>query len=130
MNRRDQKNEDSRIANEAYRDAAVFGYDDHDGSMIGDRCDCGRDNCPGGHQYNGPTFFKDKIWDKIVDGVKKINPEADVTKTKKNWYGKKRRYSGDGSIHPACAAEALGRPLRRKDFVNDDPVNAERWVDR
>lgn len=68
-------------------------------------------------------------WGKVVDGIKAKNPQAGVSKGKLGFLGR-RNFTGEGSVHPACAAEALGRPLRRKDFVDGDPLNAEKLVER
>lgn len=69
----------------------------------------------------------ESAWGKVVDGIKAKNPQAELSKGKIGFFGR-RKFSGVGSVHPACAAEALCRPLQRKDFVDGDPLNAEKWV--
>lgn len=127
MNRRerDQENEDAHIANEAYRAR-------HGNEVDAERtqaCSCGLKDCAGHGKQFGNYRMTENAWGKVVDGIKAKNPEAEVSKGKPGIFGR-RKFSGEGSVHPACAAEALGRPLRRKDFVDSDPLNADKWVQR
>lgn len=125
MSRRDQENEDARIANEAYRAR----HGDEVSADYTQACSCGRKDCAGHSNPFGNYRMTEKSWGKVVDGIKAKNPEAEVSKGKIGIFGR-RKFSGGGSVHPACAAEALGRPLRRKDFVDGDPLNADKWVGR
>ncbi len=126
MNRRDQENEDARIANEAYRARHA---DDAGNEERTQACSCGRADCAGHGKPFGNYRMTEKSWGKVVDGIKAKNPQAEVSKGKLGFFGR-LQFTGDGSVHPACAAEALGRPLLREDFVDGDPLNAEKWVQR
>lgn len=122
---RDQENEDARIANESYRAR----HSDEESEERTQKCSCGRADCAGHGKPFGNYRMTEKAWGKVVDGIKAKNPEAEVSKGKPVIFGR-RKFSGEGSVHPACAAEALGRQLRRKDFVDGDPLNADKLVER
>lgn len=122
---RDQENEDARIANESYRAR----HSDEESEERTQKCSCGRADCAGHGKTFGNYRMTESAWGKVVDGIKKKNPDAEVSKGKIGIFGR-RKFSGDGSVHPVCAAEALSRPLFRKDFVDGDPLNADRWVER
>lgn len=86
---------------------------------MNDGCSCGSADCAGSHSL---YWVKDSVWNQAA----KVLDNSEVTKSK--WFG--GIMSGDGHLHPACLERILGRELTRKDFVKNDPLNAEKDLGR